>query len=173
MKEIWKDVKGYKGRYKVSNYGRVKSCHENKCIFLKNADNGKGYIRINLFKNSKSEYFSMQRLVALTFIPNPYNKPCVNHIDNNPSNNNVSNLEWVTPKENTQHAVSQNRMARLTGISNGRAKLNEEDVQYIRIAKKCFDFSCADLSDIMALRNKYVTRVNIYHIIKRRSWKHI
>lgn len=101
-KEIWKNIKNYEGLYQVSNIGRIKSFKRNESIMQPN-DNGKGYLQVGLSKNGKRSYFKIHRLVAEAFIPNPYSKPEVNHIDGNKQNNTVENLEWCTTKENCQH----------------------------------------------------------------------
>ena len=109
MSEIWKDVVGYEGLYQVSNLGRVKSLerldknnHPVKEKILKQACDGvgKGYLYVNLGRMGRGK---IHRLVAEAFIPNPYNKPEVNHIDGNTKNNRVDNLEWVTHQENCIH----------------------------------------------------------------------
>lgn len=104
--EIWKDIKGYEGLYQVSNLGRIKSFSKRKELIRKPTKNKKrnGYLEISLFKNNKEKRFKVHRLVAEAFIPNPENKEEVNHIDGNKSNNNKNNLEWVTDKENKEHA---------------------------------------------------------------------
>lgn len=117
-KEIWKDIPGYEGLYQVSNLGRVKSldrtikqkdAHGGHCLFhykerlLKIAIATDGYGRVSLANDGRSH--SVHRLVAQTFIPNPENKPMVNHINGNRADNNVSNLEWCTNQENQIHAV--------------------------------------------------------------------
>jgi hypothetical protein len=105
MKEIWKDISGYEGIYQVSNKGNVRSYKA-----FKNGENLKprkrrgGYFGVGLSKNGKVNYQLVHRLVAIAFIENPQNKPYVNHIDENPSNNNVENLEWVTNNENMLHS---------------------------------------------------------------------
>lgn len=106
MQEIWKDVVGYEGIYKVSNFGNVMSfqpnCKSAQC--LTPFDNG-GYFRVTLIKNRKRTNHLVHRLVADAFIPNPENKEAVNHIDGCKTNNRVDNLEWVTKGENTRHAI--------------------------------------------------------------------
>lgn len=115
MEEIWKDVLGYEGLYMVSNMGRVMSLHclskEAKLkgiqekIILKNVMSSSGYYHVGLSKNGKKIMWSTHVLVASAFIPNPENKPSVNHIDGNRLNNTAENLEWATYKENQQHAI--------------------------------------------------------------------
>lgn len=108
MKEIWKDIKGYEGFYQVSNLGRIKSIPRNGTI--KNSKILKqnvvrGYGQIALQKRGKIKYEKVHRLVAKMFIFNQNNLPEVNHIDGNKLNNNVSNLEWVTTRDNQLHSV--------------------------------------------------------------------
>ena len=101
--ETWRDVKGYEGIYVVSNNGRVKNVANGRILLPQ--DNRKGYFRISLSKGITEKRHYIHRLVAEAFIPNPLGKKEVNHIDSNPSNNEVSNLEWVSSSENTKHAV--------------------------------------------------------------------
>ena len=101
MEEIWKDIEGYKGLYQVSNLGRVKSIRNN--IIKKPSKLPRGYLQICLCKNGNLKYISIHRLVAQAFIPNSKNLPCVNHKDCNPSNNIVSNLEWINHKDNNDY----------------------------------------------------------------------
>ena len=114
MSEMWKDIEGYEGIYQVSNLGRVKSLSRNTKNQYRNSEIVKskeirnGYYSVTLFKNEKGKHFTIHRLVAKAFIPNPYNKPQINHIDGNKLNNNVSNLEWCTQQENTIHAYKNN-----------------------------------------------------------------
>lgn len=107
--EVWKDIKGYEGLYQVSNEGRVKSFYTNK--ILTPVDDGQGYLRVRLYKNKEWKSIRVHRLVANAFISNPYNKPQINHKDENPSNNCVENLEWCTAKENCNYGNHNLRMA--------------------------------------------------------------
>lgn len=104
-KEIWKDVVGYEGYYQVSTLGNVKNA---KGLILKPSKQH-GYPSISLTKLGILKRVKIHRLVAVAFIPNSENKPCVNHIDSVRHNNNVKNLEWVTYQENTQHAFKAGR----------------------------------------------------------------
>lgn len=106
MNEIWRKIEGFE-KYEVSNLGRVRSLdykHTGEIKVLRPILNRYGYLRINLYKNSKLCSRSIHRLVAQAFILNPENKKQVNHIDANKQNNIVSNLEWCTNLENMQHA---------------------------------------------------------------------
>ena len=113
MKEIWKDIKGYEGYYQVSNLGNVKSLdrklwngfvfHEVKGKPMKVRTEKDGYLRCNLSKNGKMKDGRIHRLVAEAFIPNPKNKPTVNHYNTDVTDNSVTNLEWATHKEQIEH----------------------------------------------------------------------
>jgi hypothetical protein len=109
MIEIWKDIPDYDGHYQVSNLGNVRSTkylgHTGVTQELKQHLTQDGYYRVPLFHNGRKHSVSTHILVAKTFIQNPDNKPQVNHIDGNKQNNTVSNLEWVTGKENIDHAI--------------------------------------------------------------------
>lgn len=113
MEEIWKPVVGYEGLYEVSNLGRVKAV---KTIerFLKTTGVHDQYVQTCLYKKCKMVNFYLHRLVALHFIPNPENKKTVNHIDCNKNNNEVSNLEWVSQKENNQSYQAFKRRQKLS-----------------------------------------------------------
>lgn len=108
MKEIFKDIDGTGGQYQVSNLGRVKSLKHSKRnredIILKPIVDHKGYYYINIYINGKHSTPRIHRLVAKAFIPNLENKPQINHIDGDKSNNSINNLEWVTNQENQIHA---------------------------------------------------------------------
>ncbi len=109
MKEKWKPVKGFDGVYKISNKGRLKSFKQNKNGYILSVKNKKdNYLSYILKYKNKVRSTRIHRLVAEAFIPNPENKPQINHIDSNKHNNCVKNLEWVTPKENVRHAIKNN-----------------------------------------------------------------
>ena len=129
MDEIWKPIEGYEDLYQVSSYGRVKSndrteiCKNGLVRFregkiLKPHQNYNGYLWVSLCKNDKRKKNKIHRLVAQAFIPNINNKPQVNHIDGNKHNNNLKNLEWVTSKENMEHAIKKRSL--------GSSKRNEK-----------------------------------------------
>lgn len=101
-----KNVVGFENYYSVSDSGEVFSKRSGKYLKLAHKKNGYVYTELNV--NGVTTYKRVHRLVAEAFIPNPENKPFVNHIDGNKSNNSVSNLEWVTGSENNIHAIKNN-----------------------------------------------------------------
>ena len=123
MIEKWLPVVGYEGYYEVSNMGKIKSL--NRIIMRKNGhsqtirergikpsiDKETGYYKVALCKNGQQISYCVHRLVALSFIPNPYNLPYINHKDENKLNNNVNNLEWCTPTHNANWGTSRKRQS--------------------------------------------------------------
>lgn len=108
--EIWKDIKDYEGLYQISNLGNVKSLNYRRTgveKILKLTRNGRGYFYVSLFGNGIINKKSVHRLVAETFIPNPNNKPDIDHIDTIKTNNHIENLQWVTHKENCNNPISK------------------------------------------------------------------
>lgn len=109
MQEVWRDVVGYEGLYKVSNLGNVYSCKRKKCLspnIPKSCVNVTYHSIVTLRKDGKQKCFGVHRLVAMAFIPNPDNLPIVNHKDGNKQNNAVDNLEWCTQRYNVEHYFS-------------------------------------------------------------------
>lgn len=102
---MWKKFiyEGQETDYSVSTEGEVRKDTTN---YILSQSSQQDYKFVGLIINGKQKRMRVHRMVALTFIDNPDNKPYVNHINGNRSDNNVENLEWVTPSENTQHAVN-------------------------------------------------------------------
>lgn len=138
MKEIWKDIEGYEGLYQVSNLGRVKSLDRLVKTNINNVeerlfrgkelsyDIGKnGYVYVCLFLNGKGKRKSIHRIVAEAFIPNPDNKPQVNHINTIRADNRVENLEWCTHTENMNNPLTKDK---LSNCKIGR-KQSEETIE--------------------------------------------
>ena len=130
MTEIWKDAKGYEGLYKISNHGEVWSEHSQK--LLKKVKDSTGYYATTLAKNKEYKRIRIHRLVAINFIDNPLEKPCVNHIDENKTNNHHSNLEWVTYKENMNHGTAIERTK--TKLSRSIVGVNINDGKLIEFS---------------------------------------
>lgn len=141
MAERWKPIPGYEGKYGVSNRGRVKSlarmrdCNGGLAFMperIRKQDYAKGYFQLSLLKNAKKRIWKIARLVALAFLPNPENKPQVNHKDGNKRNNRLSNLEWATRSENMKHAYQNGLERALAGEENGASVLTNEKATRIR-----------------------------------------
>lgn len=133
--EIWKDIEGYEDLYEVSDEGRVRNKKTGR-ILKAGKDTG-GYLYINLCKDGEPKPKSIHRLVAQSFIPNPLNLSEVNHIDEDKTNNNVDNLEWISHQDNIDYSKSKavnqyfpngklfatyksiNEASRQTGINQG------------------------------------------------------
>jgi len=175
VKMIWKDIKGYVGIYKVSDTGLVKSLdrtitHRNYDMQRKGKivtprkDRG-GYLYLCLCKNANLDYQKVHRIVANTFLPNPYNKTTVNHKDGIKDNNNISNLEWNTIKENNIHRV---KIHKLFGENHPSNKLTTEDVLNIRELYDTTNTSYAKLA-----KKFKVSDSNIRFIIIKKIWRHI
>ena len=128
IEEIWKPIPGFP-HHQASSYGRVRRLDHTVKLFRKATpitrfytgkmlcpyENGDGYLLIQLSINKKHTFFSLHRLIAQVFIDNPKNLPEINHKDLNPKNNHVSNLEWVTPRQNIHHSLRTRNSTRLIG----------------------------------------------------------
>lgn len=124
MVEEWRDIKGYEGKYQVSNTGKVRSLNynhtPNKIKELSQKTDKYGYKTIQLHDNGLRKHITVHRLVANEFIANSDNKPQVNHIDANKENNNINNLEWATNKENITHGRNKGLFVNLQLASVSR-----------------------------------------------------
>lgn len=131
MGEIWKDIAGYENMYQVSTYGNVRSCdrevkyRNGKTKHLKGRVlkfGGVEYPQVVLWSCSKYHRVNVHRLVAMTFIPNPDNLPCVNHIDEDKYNNHVENLEWCTSSYNHNYGSAIDRGKNTTKERGSKCK---------------------------------------------------
>lgn len=185
--EIFKDIPN--STYMISNYGRVYSkpykrwsTHNNTYSQMKGRvktlsnNNSKKYWRVTISYGSdyekgkrRSVCESVHRLVALCFIPNPENKPQVNHIDGDRNNNHVSNLEWVTNQENMTHRyeVLQN-FNNLHGTKSNRSKLTED--QAINIANRILK---GERIGLIHKDYEFISVSTISEIKSGRSWRHL
>lgn len=138
MIEIWRDIKGFEGLYKVSNLGNVKRV--NKDVYLGLFKTKKGYITTSLSKSGKVCSKRVHRLVAEAFIPNPKHKAEVNHKNGIRNDNRVENLEWCTSSENNLHKY---RILKAKPVALGR--LGQKDkktriILQIKDGKIIFEF---------------------------------
>jgi len=176
--EIWKQIAKFDNNYEISNTGKIKSVdatiiRSNGVPYFRKGKELKyssinGYSRGAVCVNKKMISYKIHRLVAEAFIENPLNKSEVNHIDGNKLNNNVSNLEWCTRKENIQHCIDNNLQTAFKGEEVGTSILKEFQV--------------------LEIRNKFIPRVytrsklaieynvseaTIKDILYKRTWKHL
>jgi len=173
MEEVWKDIAGFEGCYQVSNLGNVKSLYRLVgCAFgakkstpekiLKGVSSKHGYLFVNVGKNK-----TIHRLVALAFIPNPDNKPCINHINGIKSDNRLDNLEWCTYSENTTHSYINSLQLPVCGSSNGNAILNETIVKEI-IGLISDNYTNKDISKKMGIASPLISNIR-----NNRNWNHV
>lgn len=164
MIEIWRNINEWEG-YLISNTGKVKKGE--KLVSLSPNKNRNNYVYVYHHNTShKPRALSVHRLVARYFIPNPINKPCVNHIDNDTQNNCMSNLEWVTHKENIAHTIKQGRKVQFVGVACPQAKLTEETVRSIKNHKGILSY--------VKIAEKFNTNYsNVAHIMRGTRWGHL
>lgn len=163
--EVWKNVLGYENKYQVSNLGRIKSLlKKDKDFILKEQTfNKTGYKNVDLCFNGSVKKKTVHRIVAISFIPNPENKPQVNHINGIKADNRVENLEWNTRSENQLHSIKLG-LRSTVGEKNSQSKLNE--IKVLNIFK--------DKSIYKEISTKYNISISTISDIKRGySWTHI
>ena len=120
------------GRYYIDRVGVVYSTYKG---FMKEralGTNDRGYKTIGLTYGGVARYFKVHRLVAFAFIPNPLNKPFINHKDGDKSNNRVGNLEWVTSRENNAHAEAMGLMNHISGEKHPKSVLSDKEIAIVR-----------------------------------------
>lgn len=139
--EIWTPIPGYEEFYEASTEGRIRSKDRIKGngvplkgrILKPNTDRG-GYLYVRLYRDGGSKYLKIHRLVAMTFIENPQNKPQVNHKNGIRNDNRLENLEWVTCSENHRHAfdvLGKKGSKAMLGKPSVKRKLTREQVEQI------------------------------------------
>jgi hypothetical protein len=173
MEIIWKDIIGYEGHYKINNKGCILSINRlcnrrrknvNEKI-LKTPISSRGYFKVILCKDGIEKNFNIHRLIAVHFIDNPNNKPCINHIDGNKLNNTINNLEWCTIQENTQHAY--NCGLQLPTININRVFLDNEIIELRKIIL-CGLFTQQKIATVYNTTQSVISRIKHNKIYKCR-----
>lgn len=192
MKEEWRDIPQYEGLYQVSNQGQIRSIDR---IVRRNGETTKnlrgfillplyqksGYMFVFLSKNGKAKRMAIHRAVALAFIPNPENKPEVNHINEDKTDNRVENLEWATIKENRNYGTriargiaNRNQTGEKNGMFGKRGSLNPNSKkvlqydlsgQFIReydSVKMAAEMTHSNASSISRVANGYLKQTNSF-----------
>lgn len=177
--EIWKDIKGYEGLYQVSNMGNIRSLdreiynksNRSYCFtkgrVLKGNSRKNWYKQVRLYNNEhKAKTHLVHRLVAEYFVPKVEGKEFVNHIDGNKENAIYTNLEWVTAKENSIHAIKTGLTP--IGQNSTSAKLNDQQVMEIRSKISTGKYSCMTVAKEYGISDSTVEK-----IVDGRLWKHL
>lgn len=164
MTEVIKEIKGFEGRYTISNLGIVRSLLTGKVMKQSITDQGRARVNLRYAHSRKFKSLLVHRLVAGNFIPNPENLPEVNHKDCNPLNNKVDNLEWCDRRYNVKYSYDYGKKT-VKRINNPNVKLTEEDVLTIKALLKTSRFLPIEIAKMFG-----VTSGSITHIDKGRTW---
>ena len=163
--EIWKPIRGTKGFIEVSNKGRVMSSLTGTPRILKTQRDSKGYHRISVTIEGVKKTYKLHREVARAFINNPNSLPQVNHIDGNKDNNCVSNLEWVTNKENAHHAIKNGLW---DSVIEGSRKENERRKKPIIAYRIDGAFPCTRYYESVSAAERDIGSRHITAVLKGR-----
>jgi hypothetical protein len=177
--EVWKDVKGYEGVYKISNFGRIRSL--DRIVVQKDGREvpykGKiripslcvhGYFKISIQTKGFRKFVGVHRLVAKAFIPNPENLPFVNHKNGVKTDNRLENLEWCTASYNTQHAYDLGITYAPKGENHPKSKLTDNDILFISELYKTKSFTQKEIGVIFNVNHSLISRV-----VRNKRWKHV
>lgn len=164
---VWKDIiiNGIISHYEVNNIGQIRN--KTTGNILKPELDRYGYLKLNINVDNKKYTKTVHRLVAIAFIPNPENKPQVNHINGIKTDNRVENLEWATAKENTVHAYSNGLIHIKCGSEHHNSKYTDKQIHLV----------CKLLENKIPLKLiSYISKMNRGHIINIKNgsiWTHI
>lgn len=161
--EIWAEIRGYENHYEVSNLGRVRSI-KSKPKILSQMLGKCPYYTVGLSLKGKVKVKYVHRLVAEAFIPVRESRDQVNHIDGIKTNNNLSNLEWVTRSENSHHALKLGLLK--INEKHPHTKITKEDVLFIR--SNPYKLTQNQLASMFNM-----SRTGISSIVNRKSWKNV
>lgn len=169
---MWYDIKGYEGLYQINKRGEIFSLLTNKKRKL--FKDKKGYSGLTFRKNGEGKRYRIHRLLAIQFISNPEDKPFINHIDGNPSNNALKNLEWSTQKENTRDGFKRGSFKKRDKLNslrmlnkNPSRKLTDIDVLKIRELRK----NGARVKDLASFYK--ISRMQIWNIVTKKHSGHL
>lgn len=164
MTEVIKEIKGFEGRYTISNLGIVRSLLTNQ--IMKPYITKAGYARVNLRYAHSRDFKSLlvHRLVAMNFLPNPNNYKEINHKDCNRVNNKLSNLEWCDRFYNIKYAYQYGKASN-KGIRNPNSKLNEDDIIAIKALANTGKFFNTQIGKLFK-----VSSSTIDQIVKCKTW---
>lgn len=165
--EVWRSIDGYNDQYRVSNHGRVQSNYTGAWRDLAQAKLRKRYRKVALCLDGTRKDIAVHRLVATAFIPNPHGKPEINHIDGDPSNNQLENLEWVTKSENMRHAFRVGLMHH-RGEHNGRAILTADQVRAMRRIYAKGGKTQTEVGQMFG-----VSPYRAHQVLRNKQWTHI
>jgi hypothetical protein len=178
--EQWKDIPGYEGYYQASTYGNIRSVErkikrkdgtsQTKKSITKSKRIRKDYHATTLHKESERITYGVHRLIAMTFLPNPFNLPQVNHQDGNKLNNHLDNLEWSTGSDNIKHAIETGLRPNnlYQGEKNGMSVLTEEIVRKIIMMLPDRSMRVSDIASKFGVRHTAVSRINT-----GKRWSHV
>lgn len=164
--EVWKDVVGFEGRYKVSNFGRIKSIRNGKETVLRPDKMKLGYLRCHFWVNGKSKKFLLHILITKAFGVFEDGKE-INHIDGDKSNNSIANLEACTRSQNMKHAFKMGLLKPRRGELNGLSKYTEHHVRGV-LAMRELGFQRSKTVEILNLPLSFVKGV-----LYKKCWTHV
>lgn len=179
MREIWKDIPGFEGCYQASNSGKIKSKKRTvtystgktqiyPSVVLIPGVTESGYYSVTLCKDTRRFTKRVCRLIGLTFIPNPENKPQINHKDGDKKNDAVSNLEWSTGSENQLHRYRVLKKGVPVGEKHANSKVNNSSVKKIR------QMHSTGLYSQRAIGDKFgISQPTVWEIVNNKIWTHI
>ena len=173
--EIWKDVIGYEELYQASTMGRIKSLHkiggasrQSFTGIMKPKTNRGGYYVIHICKNGIAKETTVHKVIALTFLTNPYNLSTVNHKNGIKTDNRLENLEWCSIQDNLKHAL-ETGLRKCDGENNGRSVFNKDDIIKAKLMYNTGKYSVREVRDMIGKG----TRGSLQRAISGDTWKSI